>query len=219
MILVIAFATTVNVQCNKPEEAPLSALIFAFASLEHCKNERRLKFEPNDDFSQATCMDKSIKIATAFCSFDGTNVYPQTDKDFFRITMNSGSIRLYISSINFIPQSEKVSFQLFDKNQNLIFDPEDTKFNTVSPTLLENRRLTKDDCDPTQCDEFIAENRMIRFDQSIQQIYIKFYPLYPEKFQEGRGSLPLLSTSINGTLNPRRYGGPPLLQGDIKDCN
>jgi hypothetical protein len=215
----MAFVTTVNVQCNKPEEAPLSLLIFAFVSQEQCKYERRLKFEPNDDFKQATCLEKNIKSETQFCSIYGTTVYPQKDKDFFIVTMNSGSIRLYISSINFIPPSEKVSIQFFDKNQNLIFDPEDTQFNTVSLTILENRRLTKDDCDPTQCDDFIAENRMIRFDPSIKQIYIKFYPSFPDKFQEGTGSLQLLSTSIDRTLDPSRYGGTPLLQGDIKPCN
>ncbi len=208
-----------NVQCYKPEPAPLSLLIYLLVTEDQCQKERRLTNEPNDDFSEATCYDKNNgSLITTTCK-SGTTLFPPSDLDYFRVTINSGSIRVYITKIDSIPARQLVSFHLFDKNQKLIFDPEDTKFNSVSATILENRFLTKEDCDSSQCSDFITKNRLIRFDPSIQQIYIKFFPLFPEQFQEGRGFLPLFSTSVDRTLDPSRYGGSPLLQGDFKVCN
>jgi len=218
VVLAFVFVTTVNVQCYKSEEESLSLLMYLFVDEEQCNQEKRLKYEPNDDFKQATCLDMSSQTLTKSCRTEPTWIYPPSDLDYFRVTLNSGSSRVYIGPDSYTPSSRRVSFQFYDKNQSLIFDPEDTKFNSVSATILENRFLTKDDCETSQCSDFITKYRMIRFDPSIQQIYIKFFPVFPEIFQEGDGSLILVSTAIDRPVNPRNFG-TYVLQGDIKPCN
>ncbi|MCZ8156828.1 MAG: hypothetical protein O9264_11945 [Leptospira sp.] len=208
-----------NVRCgHTTEEMSNEATLLLIASSSICESERRKLYEPNDDFNQATCVDKSLGNLAGSCSFGSTTIYPPSDLDYFRVTLNSGSSRVYIGPDSYTPSSRRVSFQFYDKNQSLIFDPEDTKFNSVSATILENRFLTKDDCETSQCSDFITKYRMIRFDPSIQQIYIKFFPVFPEIFQEGDGSLILVSTAIDRPVNPRNFG-TYVLQGDIKPCN
>ncbi len=214
VVLAFVFITTVNVQCYKPEKAPLSLLILFLASEEKCKNDKQLKYEPNDDFAQATCLDESTKNSRESCGFELTTLYPNSDKDFFLSTLSSGSFRFYEYIEKF---DSDIGFQFFDNNQSLIYDQNDTILNSKSSAIIENRLLTKDDCDSTRCDDFITKYRIIRFDPKIKQIYTKFYLRNTLIVEPGDVFLSLLSTTVDKVINPSRYGAP-LLQGDIKPC-
>ncbi len=212
----------VNVRCGPlttelSNEGKIAVLLLTAFPI--CQREDRLKSEPNDNFNQATCVDKSIGNLSGSCSFRSTTIFPASDKDFFQVSINSGSFRIYVRTDSLEPASSRVTYQLFDINQNLIFDPEDRKFDSVSSTLIENRFLTKEDCESqARCSDSITKFRLVRFDPKLKQIYIQFYALANEVFEEGRGNLHMLSGFNDSNVDPSGFG-ITLLQGDFKPCN
>ncbi len=171
LILVFIFSTATNGRCYNTYEEPLPLLIFSLVNVKQCDNDRRLKFEPNDDFSQATCLDKNLWNLTESCRTEPTTLFPSSDNDFFLATSISGSFRLYEYTDVF---DFGTNLQIFDNNQTLIYNQNNMNFNSASSAIIANRLLTKDDCVQTRCDDFISKYRLIQFDPKIKQIYVKF---------------------------------------------
>lgn len=216
----LIFTATVNTRCNEkePTEGESNRLLaFSLATSAYCENKILTFDEPNDDFNHATCLDKFVGnfSGTVDCSFNFLALYPPSDKDYLLVTANSGSFRYYA----YIDSSDYGDgLQFFDINQSLIYDKNDTNFNSKSSVIVENRLLTKDDCDSSRCNDDITKYRLIRFETKVKQIYLKFYIRNIQNNQNRvYNSISLLSTTLDKSLDPSNYGNS-LLQGDIKPC-
>ncbi len=193
-----------NAKCESSTETSPELLVIVKYLLDESDNLRRNRYEPNNDFAAAKCIDKKFE----------TYVYPKNDLDFYKFNIQSGTLKLYISDYETLGSQLNLGMQIYNDQEILIYDFNQRSFDTVNSVLVVNRNLSSNECMIQTCNK-LDHYRFIEFNASATKFYIKFYTL-DEHLYKGIEQL----ISLDKTLNPtnQEYFYNVLLQGDFQTC-